>query len=373
VVLDDASLLLHGMNLPLLRPNRNVASPRYLHYVCNHFRNIGRFSAIAQHAVNQSSINQKTLSAMTIPLAPRDEQDGIVAEIEKQFTRLDDGVDTLKSVSRRLQTYRRAVLHAAMAGTLIPHQVVAAAEDGVALLQRILALRRLQLRSARRVYREPLTEVPHSLPAIPKGWTWTSVEALSTKVVDGVHKKPTYVSDGIPVVTVRNLTAGQGISFERLNYITSDDHRQFIQRADPERGDLLISKDGTLGVIRAVRTDAEFSIFVSVALIKPVLREMTDYLEVALSSPQVQRQMVPKGSGLQHIHLEDLRQDFVPLPPLSEQSRIAAGVQRRLSVLDALSVELAAATKKAERLRNAILRSAFDGTLLNHTVAEVTA
>src|SRR5205823_4853171 len=97
-----------------------------------------------------------------------------------------------------------------------------------------------------------------------------------------------------------------------------------------------------LGVIRAVRTNTDFSIFVSVALVKPVLREMTDFLEIALSAPQVQQQMVPKGSGLQHIHLEDLRADFVPLPPLPEQGRIVEEVSKRLSILDTLENELEA-------------------------------
>jgi hypothetical protein len=111
---------------------------------------------------------------------------------------------------------------------------------------------------------------------------------------------------------VRNLTAGPGISFEKLNYVTRADHAEFLKRANPRRGDILVSKDGTLGVVRVINTDEEFSIFVSVALVKPVLRAMSSYLGAALASPQVQVQMVPKGSGLQHIHLEDLREDCVP-------------------------------------------------------------
>ena len=119
-----------------------------------------------------------------------------------------------------------------------------------------------------------------------------------------MHKKPNYVPSGIPFVTVRNLTAGPGISFEKLNYITPEDHDEFIKRANPEPGDVLVSKDGTLGVIRVINTDVKFSIFVSVAMVKPVVREMSNFLGIALSAPQVQSQMIPKGSGLQHIHLE---------------------------------------------------------------------
>ena len=161
------------------------------------------------------------------------------------------------------------------------------------------------------------------------------------------HKKPNYVPSGIPFVTVRNLTAGLGISFEKLNYVTPDDHAEFLRRANPEQGDILVSKDGTLGVI----------------LVKPVIRDMGSYFGTALSSPQVQMQMVPKGSGLQHIHLEDLREDCIPLPPLAEQKRIVAEVERRLSVVEELESAITAQRQRAATLRQSILHRAFEGKL----------
>jgi type I restriction enzyme S subunit len=202
------------------------------------------------------------------------------------------------------------------------------------------------------------------LPPLPEGWCWTTVEQISTKVVDGVHKKPSYVSSGIPFVTVKNLTAGPGISFQNLNYVTPEDHTQFIKRADPRRGDILVSKDGTLGVIRVIETDVEFSIFVTVALVKPVMLEMSDFLGMALSSPQVQAQMVPKGSGLVHIHLEDLREDCIPLAPMAEQEVIVEMVEDQLSVIDHLEADLEAKLNNAQGLRKAILRHAFTGQLV---------
>ena len=89
---------------------------------------------------------------------------------------------------------------------------------------------------------------------------------------------------GIPFVTVKNLTAGPGISFDHLNHVTKEAHCEFIRRADPEEHDLLITKDGTWGVVRKVRTRREFSIFVSVAMIKPVLREMATIWRSVISA-----------------------------------------------------------------------------------------
>ena len=236
-------------------------------------------------------------------------------------------------------------------------------ETGAQLLQRILDTRRNQWKGKGR-YREPAAPDTTDLPELPEGWVWSSVEAISTKVVDGVHKKPNYVPEGIPFVTVKNLTAGPGLSFAELNYVTQEDHIEFCKRTNPERGDILISKDGTLGVVRSIDTDVVFSIFVSVALVKPVLKEMQRYLVIAFESPVVQRQMVPKGSGLQHIHLEDLRADCIPLPPLPEQRRIVTEVERRFSITAEVETQIDDNLKRAERLRQSVLANGFSGQLV---------
>ncbi len=274
----------------------------------------------------------------------------------------------LRQVQADLKRYRAAVLKAACEGKLVPTEAELQKsagkgqkgfESGEQLLKRIVAERR-QHWTGRGKYKEPAAPDTANLPPLPVGWTWASVEQISTKVVDGVHKKPNYVQSGIPFVTVRNLTAGPGISFEKLHYITPEDHEEFIKRANPEPGDILVSKDGTLGVIRVIKTEVKFSIFVSVAMVKPVLREMSSFLGHALSAPQVQAQMVAKGSGLQHIHLEDLREDCVPLPPLAEQTRIVAEVERRLSVIEELESVVSANLQRATRLRQAILHNEFN-------------
>ena len=312
----------------------------------------------------QPNISQGIIRNLLIPVAPPYEQKRIVAEIEKQFSRLDEAVANLKRVKANLKRYKAAVLKAAVEGKLTEdwrkqHSDV---EPASKLLERILTERRAKWKRKGK-YKEPAEMDASARTFLPGGWLWASIEALSTKVVDGVHKKPNYVSSGVPFVTVRNLTAGPGINLVKLNFVTKEDHEQFIKRADPGEGDVLISKDGTLGVVRVVRTKTIFSIFVSVALVKPVLREMSDYLGVALSSPQVQAQMVPKGSGLQHIHLEDLRADCVPVPPSDEQKEIVSEVERRLSVIEELEAAVEANLTRANRLRQSILSQAFSGRL----------
>jgi type I restriction enzyme, S subunit len=62
-------------------------------------------------------------------------------------------------------------------------------------------------------------------------------------------------------------------------------------------GDLLITKDGMLGIVRLIETDEIFSIFVSLALVKPVICGFGRYLALALSAPQIQERIVKTGTG----------------------------------------------------------------------------
>ena len=319
----------------------------------------------------QGGISQRFAEIVKVPLAPIDQQYRIVAEIEMQFSRLDEAVANLKRVKANLKRYKAVVLKAAVEGRLVETEAEIARregrsyETGAQLLQRILETRRSQWKGKGK-YKEPAAPDTTNLPELPEGWVWATVESLSMKVADGVHKKPNYVPEGIPFVTVKNLTAGNGISFENLNYVTPKDHEEFCKRTHPERGDILISKDGTLGVVRLVETDRLFSVFVSVALVKPVMYSQSRYLALALESPTVQRQMVPKGSGLQHIHLEDLRADCIPIPPHAEQERIVAEVDRRLSLVREVEAQVDVNVQRSERLRQSILASSFSGALICH-------
>ena len=122
-----------------------------------------------------------------IPLPPLPEQRRIVAEIEKQFTRLDAGVAALKRVQTNLKRYRASVLKAACEGRLAPQDP--ADEPADRLLARILAERRAKWEAEHpgKKYVEPAAPVTDGLPELPEGWCWTSVEQIG-EVTGGLTK-----------------------------------------------------------------------------------------------------------------------------------------------------------------------------------------
>ena len=179
---------------------------------------------------------------------------------------------------------------------------------------------------------------------IPKEWDFQCLSELTTRIVDGVHHTPTYVEHGVPFVTVKNLTASRTIDFSDLNYVSHQDHQKFLRRADPKPGDILVTKDGTLGISRLVEQwHPEFSIFVSVAMLRPIAaRIRPQMLHLFFDCGSYERQLgrLSAGTGLKHIHLEHFRQFVIPLPAGEEQDWIWAVAEAKENRLLAEQLQL---------------------------------
>jgi type I restriction enzyme S subunit len=92
---------------------------------------------------------------------------------------------------------------------------------------------------------------------------------------------------------------------------------------------------------------------------------MTDYLELAFQSPLVQEQMIGVGSGLQHIHLTDLKRDLIPITPEQERAEIVKRVQVAFTWVDRLAHEATSGRKLIDHLDQAVLAKAFRGELVS--------
>jgi type I restriction enzyme S subunit len=353
----------------LCRPWRNINSQ----YITYFLRSDEGQKAILDNfrGAAQGGITKAFAENVLVPVAPLNEQIRIANKLDSLLAKVDAAQTRLEKIPALLKRFRQSVLAAATSGELTREW--RENERGEKIIDLVAQISKARVtkweqecrRTGRKKkYKAPETSNLDALPSIPSNWVWASVDSVSSKVVDGVHKKPDYQLTGIPFITVRNLTAGPGISFENLNYISEDDHQEFYQRANPEKGDILISKDGTLGVVRQIKTDDVFSIFVSVALVKPVLQEISNYLEIAFSAPVVQNQMVGVGTGLQHIHLTDLKKDMIPLPPLTEQNEIVRRVESLFALADVVEKQYLAAKQRLDRLSQSLLAKAFRGELV---------
>lgn len=313
-------------------------------------------------------IRLETLRQLPIPLAPLHEQRKIVAEIEKQFSRLDEAVANLQRVKANLKRYKAAVLKAAVEGRLVETEAELARregrsyETGEQLLQRILEERRVKW-GGRGKYKEPAAPRTDWTFDLPDGWTWSTLGHLTLSVKDGPHYSPKYSDEGIPFISGGNIRP-EGIDFKSTKFITRELHQELSKRCKPEVGDLLYTKGGTTGIARVNTDPREFNVWVHVAVLKLAEPLHRFYVQHALNSPHCYRQAqeYTHGVGNQDLGLTRMVWITVPLPPLAEQVRIVAEVDCRLSIIREVETEVDANLKRAQALRQSTLSKMYGGT-----------
>ncbi|HCS21435.1 MAG TPA: restriction endonuclease subunit S [Bacteroidetes bacterium] len=154
---------------------------------------------------------------------------------------------------------------------------------------------------------------------------------IATKITDGVHAKPNYIDSGVPFLSVKNATK-RFLDFNDTKFITQSDHEKFSKRCNPEYEDILYTKVGaTYGRAAIVDTKMEFSIYVSLALIKPDRKKVYPYfLNFVLNTDYVKMQADRrvKGAGVPDLHLVEIKDFDIPLPSYAEQLKFSNIVEK---------------------------------------------
>ncbi len=269
------------------------------------------------------SLKEKDIANVLIPLPPLAEQRRIVARIEELAARIEEA---------------RGLRRAAM-------------EEG----------ERIVTTQAGRLVGDPYNNIQGELLFSQ----FAKIEEVALDVADGPHATPQYTSQGIPFITVLNIASGR-LNFSGAKFISPDDHAFYQKRAKAEKGDVLISKDGSIGIPCFIDTDREFSFFVSVALIKPKHHLLDGrFLTWMLQTPYLQERMRSRSRGdmIRHLVLREIRDLLIPLPPLEEQRRIVAYLDELQAKADELKRVQAESAAELEALLPAVLEEAFAGRL----------
>ena len=317
-----------------------------------------RYANSAENAkgVAYPAISDKRLYNAIIPLPPLAEQKRIVAKIEELLPLIDryeKAWSKLEDFNRRFPVdMQKSVLQMAIQGKLVDQRP----EEGTGeeLLEKILAAKNAKgakknLTRSRGARGEKSTSALSASPReeildsekpfdIPESWKWVRLGAVLDKLVDGTHRTPKYTTSGVPFVSVRNMSSGV-LSLSDTKFISEEEHSELVKRCNPQRGDILLSKVGTTGVPAKVETDEQFSLFVSVALLKfnKALLDI-DFLYLTILSPSFQKQCEEhtRGVGNKNWVIVDIANTIFPLPPLAEQKRIVAKLEELLPLCERL-------------------------------------
>jgi type I restriction enzyme S subunit len=317
-------------------------------------------------------ISGKNAARLPIPVPPIAEQRQIVAEIEKQFTRLEAGVAAMRRVQANLKRYRASVLKAACEGRLVPTEAELARADDRSyeaadqLLARILTERR-QKWSGRGKYQEPDgSDTAYPAP-LPEGWACTSVEQLGD-VQLGRQRSPKNISKNFPTKYIRaaNITEhGLDLS-DMLEMEFSPDERERYRLSE---GDIILSEasgsPSQVGKPAVWHDDLPLCCFQNTVIRLRPVRVQSNYVLIVFQNFYANGlfSKIAGGVGINHLSASKFSRIAFPLPPLAEQKRIVAEVERRLSVVDQLQAVVTANLQRATRLRQSVLMKAFTGQL----------
>ncbi|MEI7911945.1 MAG: AAA family ATPase [Verrucomicrobiota bacterium] len=327
------------------------------------------------------------LASFPYPLAPTAEQDRIVAKLDAMLSRLAAGEAAAQRALKRLESYRAAVLHAAVTGELTRQwrDSHTPEETGAQLLKRLLQERRTRWEEAefKRLqdagkppkddkwkvrYPQPATPESVVLPNIPMTWVWATADQLinvTRPITYGVIKLGSNVPKGVPILRssdVRHLELDLN-GVKCVAHKIADEYRRTYLRG----GEVLVTVRGTLGGVVAVPPScAGYNISREVAMLALLDKNYSHLAACFIASDLLQQWLTKRAKGVAYtgINIETLRQLPLPVVPLAEQAQITREVEYRLKRADQLESTIQLQFSRSKAMRESLLLAAFSGRLV---------
>jgi type I restriction enzyme S subunit len=351
------------------RPGPRVL-PKYLSYF---LKSPGYWKQIADNTsgIAIPNVNASKLQEVRLPLAPLAEQHAIVAEVEKQISRLDEAVANLQRVKANLKRYKASVLKAAVEGRLVPVEAELARgegrsfETGAQLLQRILEARH---RCWKGKYESPATPSCPVDVVLPEGWTWVTVsQGMRERIVNGLSIKESTTPTEVRALRLSAMR-DDGLDFDDFRYLPIEAAK--VEDIAIRESDFFVARgNGSLELVGrgSTATRPPFAVIFPDTMMRirfTAVADINPWFQALWSTRLVRKQIekrVKTTAGIYKMAQPELASITMPLPPLAEQVRVVAEVDRRLSMIREVEIEVDGNLKRAQSLRQATLGKAFGG------------
>jgi len=331
----------------------------------NLFTSSNEFVEICRKAssgtTHRKYLDEKKFNNYELELPDKKSQAEVVKKIKAIVVYQGQIKNEIESQVQAISALKQSILQDAIKGKLIPQDPND--ESAEKLLDKI-KIEKEKLINEGKIKKENLLsfvlekEIPFELP---KGWKWSRAENFCTQITDGTHHTPTYVQSGIPFLSVKDLTGGK-LEFNNSKFIAEAEHLELSKRCHPEFNNILLTKVGTTGIARIVDTKEEFSIFVSLSLLK-FNADFIDphYLELCINSPYVRKLSKDgtEGIGNKNLVLRKIKSFLIPIPPINEQKRIVEKVHSLMKICDEQEKNINEAKENINKLNQSILREMF--------------
>ena len=298
---------------------------------------------------------QTALNTIVFPLPPLSEQTRIVNAVKRLLPYLhsyDKAEQKLTALNTGFpEALKKSILQEAVQGKLVPQDPTD--ESAEALLERIRVEKQRLIKEGKVkkdkhesvIFRRDNSHyekrgseevcIDEEIPfEIPSGWSWSRL-GICLDVRDGTHDTPRYVSEGVPLVTSKNLSNGR-VDFSTAKLISRKDSQAINQRSKVDSGDIMYAMIGSIGNPVLYQGTDEFSIK-NMALFKYVPDGMCmEYVYWFLVLAQEDMKKAASGGVQAFVSLGYLRNYLIPVPPIEEQKRICDTIEQALPLLTAL-------------------------------------
>lgn len=360
-----------GAFCAVIRPKAAVV-PRYL---AAFLQSPGYWKQVGKKAlgVNINNLRRGDIESLRFPLPTLPEQNKIVGEIDKQFSRLDEATANLRRAKANLHRHEAAIFRAAFEGKMADREAVIAAresrpfETGEQLLQRVTGARRKTTSRRMNAGAQLSSGGLDDLPPIPLGWTWARLEDVA-EIKGGITvdaKRVDSTARRVPYLRVANVQRGY-LDLSAVKEIDASEADIYELRL--EHGDVLFNEGGDRDKLgRGWVWEGQIGecihqnhVFRARLLSKDLSPKLVSWWGNTFGKQYFSKQG-KQTTNLASINLSKLRSFPVPIPPALEQQRIVAEVERHLSIVREVEAEVDANLKRAQALRQAILAKAFAG------------
>jgi len=353
----------------IIRPTPELL-PKFLSYFFASAQEQERITQVQVGATRQA-LTKRMIENWMVPMPSLDIQRAMIAEADKQLTRLEAGRNALRRVQANVARHRAAVLKAACEGLLVANEVQIAhaegrsVEAGEVLLARILTARR-QLWQGRGKYKEPagLFESGDKLGDTPPGWTWATVEQIGF-VQLGRQRSPKNVSKNYPTKYIRAANI-KSTGLDLTDVLEMEFSPAERERYALREGDIVLAEASgsasQVGKPAFWRGEIPLCCFQNTVIrFRPCCLESRFPL-VVFKHFYINGifARIAGGVGINHLSADKFSAIRFPLPPLAEQTRIAAEVERRLSVLEELATVVTTNLQRVNSLQKTILARSFN-------------
>ena len=351
----------------ILHFDRKYLHPTFLRYAIN--QNLDSYIRQAHGGAGLAHITKGRFEESVLPLAPLPEQHRIVEKIEELFSDLDAGVSALQRAKANLKRYRASVLKSAVEGRLTEEwrKEHPQAEDAVGHIERTPPPplpNRWSTRSKDTIYGHGALSVGNTGTRLPASWTWTPLVRIARMETGHTpsRKHPEWWGGEIPWIGITDARNHHGGIINATGENTNDDGLANSASRLLPKGTVCVSRTASVGYVVVMGCDmATSQDFVNWV---PTDCVSSDWLRVVFMTDRNVLVRFGKGTVHKTIYFPEWLSTHIALPPLAEQEQIVLLVEERLSQIDSAVKTIDAELIRAKRLRQSILKQAFEGKLV---------